>query len=1493
MSTSVYAYSVDGVNLSKCIVVTINNSLNPSNLYNYTVFVNISKSSHMLSDYSDIRFVNETCGQSGTLLGHWKRNSSQNWAYEAVMINDSTGIPANGYRNISVYYGNESEVSDASDIGSAFLFGDDFSNLDINTDKWLNTIGSVVNGTWVLDTGGVSGLTAISKYVLPENYMFVARTKLHQYTVVDAGIIKELSGDLDESSLLYRWYWGPQVIGMYVNGIESFTTPHTFTDDSWYEMILNRSGGIDLTGCFYDNEPICFTDNTSSVRGNATLAVWQGKFTIDWIFVRNYSLIEPTTNFNFELVEGAPINSITLLNPSNGKVVGNHNISFEFVPLINGVRNCSLYINSTGIWSLNNTNSTPVINASQNSLNLNLSNGYYVWNIGCYNDSDELFGNSNMTLTVITDENPPTYSFNSSSSFILGSPCTLELTFDDNVDLQDGGGYIFSTNNSGEWVNSSWSAFYTTPQQVSVPITLNSSLGSTVYWCFYANDSSENWNGTSCNDPFMIHTKTTPSFSSSASESITYGTSSDYTTSEDNSLDEDCSYSLLRDSAEIGSGSSVSDDTVLGAGEYNYTYYTDGCENYIAGKDEIILTVEQANRGCILNTDKLWERTYDETPSNTSCSVSAGEDDGYMDFYVNDYYYPDNPDQKADAGIYEYYCSWNGGDNYSDCEETNILTINIANPICTLESSIGWNYIYGNATTLTCSCSFDGETNLYVDGILRNDYNNSEIIFAASSGYDIVCNVTEGSNYNSGQSSETLIVDKANIQVNLYLNGTLNDNVTYTYPQSVNATGASSVLTPSIYRDDVSKSNPELIQLANATYAYKVNATGNANYSDNVTGLTYYAIVNRVTPSCTLTSTEGWDYNYGTSTILTCGCSGDGTAHLYFGDVLHDDYNNTGTVFGGTTGTSLVCNITTGTNYSSATASNTLIVNPIAPMISVAPLTAVTYGTSTQTGCQRTTGDSGSLLTLYRNGTSVASGTSSPQNETSVVLGAAVYNYTCTISVTQNYTADTSLNNHLTVNKATLSLTISSGTTQTYPYQSTVTGSETNNGDNDVTYQLWRDTTNVANPETNYLGVGSYTYRYNASVGANWTANSTGVTTGVTITQNSSTSSYMNLTINGTDGNKTYTYPAVSNATGYFSGFYGNAPTFTLYRYFNTSIGSSNPQSDLIRFANETHWYVYNTSGNMNYSSASKSYFIFINKAASTVAITLTNNNTTYGNNQTAWCNITSGDQVATITLLRNGTSVASGFGNQSESTVLGASTYNYSCTYAQSQNYTSGSAQSTMTVNKENSTCSLTGLTDHTYGLTDNAVCVCSNGLESHLFMNGVQRDSFNNTNTVYDVGTYDWICNGTNNNYTITPASVSQIITAARASQFGGGTGPSTTCTYDWKCSDWSACQNSVQKRTCTNAGTCKDSKSKPDETQLCKNSAAPVVSNPSPTANSTNTSQIESTQAPTATATSSPATTTPLGLGVGVIAVIAISAILSVIILRKKAHKKKVLK
>ncbi|MEM4663074.1 MAG: hypothetical protein QXM75_03560, partial [Candidatus Diapherotrites archaeon] len=161
----------------------------------------------------------------------------------------------------------------------------------------------------------------------------------------------------------------------------------------------------------------------------------------------------------------------------------------------------------------------------------------------------------------------------------------------------------------------------------------------------------------------------------------------------------------------IGSGSGSAVITMTsGIGTCTVHYNQAGNENYNPAPEVTEnVSAQKADRICTLATNKGWTRTYVGEASETTCSVSAGSDDGTMVFTRNSVNVS-SPDSITNAGTYEYSCQWTGGTNYNDCPvQTNTLTINKADPTCNIT---GWTGTYdGDPHGASGSCTgVKGET---------------------------------------------------------------------------------------------------------------------------------------------------------------------------------------------------------------------------------------------------------------------------------------------------------------------------------------------------------------------------------------------------------------------------------------------------------------------------------------------------------------------------------------------------------------------------------------------------------------------------------------------------------------------------------------------------------------------------------------------------------------------------------------------------------------
>ena len=111
-----------------------------------------------------------------------------------------------------------------------------------------------------------------------------------------------------------------------------------------------------------------------------------------------------------------------------------------------------------------------------------------------------------VTVGYTTETIPPIYNSASVNSTIPDEIAKFSINVSDNVALHPNGQYIFSTNNTGMWVNDSAINFTTTPSWANVTKTLNSTSEISIGYRWYFNDSAGNMNST------PIYTLTTLSY---------------------------------------------------------------------------------------------------------------------------------------------------------------------------------------------------------------------------------------------------------------------------------------------------------------------------------------------------------------------------------------------------------------------------------------------------------------------------------------------------------------------------------------------------------------------------------------------------------------------------------------------------------------------------------------------------------------------------------------------------------------------------------------------------------------------------------------------------------------------------------------------------------------------------------------------------------------------------------------------------------------------
>jgi hypothetical protein len=335
-----------------------------------------------------------------------------------------------------------------------------------------------------------------------------------------------------------------------------------------------------------------------------------------------------------------------------------------------------------------------------------------------------------------TDTIAPTYSSLQTNSNIAGGTTSFSVVVNDEHILENNGYYIFSTNNTGTWVNDSAVNFTDTPQSVVINKTLNSTVGIKVGYRFYLYDNLGNKNDTG------IQTITT--LNQSLLMQITNPTTLSplvVTSGDDASL---YFYFLNNIGVNITSGLSIGSVYIGGIastilrylhGEYalndNFDIAGTGADawtlNSWAEVSSATYCVNDANDDCIYATGST------ETYYASNIDLSECEDDTawyYIVFY----------DYGVDASEYlRRYWTLNGGTNWVYDNINNGGSQ--ANGKYTYNASINNSYLTSAFRIGYAVSGLDAGEYYYVDNaIIYCVKNSTQFIYSASTGWQI--NVT-------------------------------------------------------------------------------------------------------------------------------------------------------------------------------------------------------------------------------------------------------------------------------------------------------------------------------------------------------------------------------------------------------------------------------------------------------------------------------------------------------------------------------------------------------------------------------------------------------------------------------------------------------------------------------------------------------------------------------------------------------------------------------
>lgn len=795
-----------------------------------------------------------------------------------------------------------------------------------------------------------------------------------------------------------------------------------------------------------------------------------------------------------------------------------------------------------------------------------LSVGVYAVNVSVNDTSSNLASEViEVNITAVELEEDDNYPIFSNIVEIPSDPDTYDYTqtyrINVTIEYTNGTAYIDVLGNNYSLSNNS-NVYYLEG------FTLGAETYDYYFWA-YGNGTENNINTSSTFD-YTVN-KANPELGSITGTSpITYGTAGDVEGTETNQGDGDLTYKLYRNSTEV----SNPDTTTLAAGYYYYVYNTTGGENYTTDDnlDEFYLTVNKATAETSLVFDKSSPQEY-ETTINASCSLVSGE--GTIKLYrdgVDVTAEENNQDVTLGVGTYNYTCNITETQNYTSASNSSNFTIT-QNDSYVLSLTGTSPITYGTAGDFEGSgCPAQLTCNLY-----RNltEVSNPDTTILAVGTYNYTYNTTGNTNYSSKSVSDILVVNKASSEVNLTIDGE-SSNKTIPQGTSINLncptiTGDSSA-TLELYNNG-SLINTGTSPIGNLTTFNDVGEFNISCYyleSENYTisSETYYVNVTfEDTESPIFTDIEDINVNYPESIYYDINATDDVEIDKFsINDTDNFKINSDTGVFENNTILGVgVYDVNVTVNDTSGNENSSIITITINENIGSCDVlfnetSPITYPNTFTvfTNCN-------SDFTLRRNGTIIS-------NNSEQVLGAETYNFSVQRTDTENYT-NTYDDEDFTIDKATPTGTITGEGTYTYPYESTIEGTETNTGDGDCSYKLYRDNVEVSNPETVTLGVATYNYTYNVSGCSNYT---------------DTPLDSVNLIINQ---NSTYTLDITASPdwdveTGTETTITGiGCPAQLTCNLYREGSLVSNP--DVQTLSEGVYTYVYNTTGNTNYSSKS------------------------------------------------------------------------------------------------------------------------------------------------------------------------------------------------------------------------------------------------------------------------------------------------------------------
>ncbi len=423
-------------------------------------------------------------------------------------------------------------------------------------------------------------------------------------------------------------------------------------------------------------------------------------------------------------------------------------------------------------------------------------------------------------------EAPPTYSDNQTNNTEAGKSTVFAIKYNDDTALNPNGGYIFSTNNSGSWINDSLVMFTSTPEWANVTKILPANVGNRTDYRWYANDSAGNVNNT---EIFSVITTAGPDITPPYFTTIPNNESIFYLNETMNVTfvgTDETGFSgyFINDTTNFRIGYSsgfLVNDTPLSAGNYAVNVSINDTANNL-NWTIFTLEVNQSLDDCEVFFNESTPITFPEQfQAFHSC-------DSAYTLYLNGTSISNGSTVNGGANYWNVSVQRTDTENYTNTFDDEFFTVSKATPSGSLTNNESWTETYPTSVTigLSESNSQDGGVTYIVwrDNIEKA---TGESVLLGVSTYDYILNTSGGANYSSASlDTETLTINSDGNNCAVFFNTTS----PIVYPETFTAnTNCDSAYT--LYLNGSSISNASIVNSGKGAYNISVQRTDTENYT--------------------------------------------------------------------------------------------------------------------------------------------------------------------------------------------------------------------------------------------------------------------------------------------------------------------------------------------------------------------------------------------------------------------------------------------------------------------------------------------------------------------------------------------------------------------------------------------------------------------------------------------------------------------------------------